>query len=60
MITAGTFHQIDGKVFWNVHDPEKAIAVDLRDEDFSSLVIEVPDPDASMLEIDRAIAGINV
>jgi hypothetical protein len=31
-------------VFWDVHDPAKAIAIALRDEHYSKLMIEVEDP----------------
>jgi hypothetical protein len=55
VITAGTFHQIGRKVFWDVHDPAKAIAIDLHDERFSTLVVEVADPQMSIQEIRRAI-----
>ena len=36
VITAGTFLQEGSWVFWDVHDPAKAIAVDLRDELFEA------------------------
>ena len=44
VITAGTFYQDGKRVFWDVHDPEKAVVIDLRDERFNELVIEVADP----------------
>ena len=46
VITAGTFHQIGSKVFWDVHDSAKAIAIDLHDERFSTLIVEAADPEA--------------
>src|SRR4051812_1355922 len=48
VITAGTFVQEGSSVFWDVHDPTKAIALDLRDERYSKLVIEVADPTATI------------
>ena len=48
VITAGTFVQEGSSVFWDVHDPMKAIAMDLRDERYSKLVIEVADPPATI------------
>jgi hypothetical protein len=60
VITAGTFHQIGKKVFWDVHHSERAIAIDLHDERYSTLVIEVADPEATICEIQRAIAPVNV
>ncbi len=60
VITAGTFFQIGKKVFWDVHDSEHAIAIDLRDERFSTLIIEVAEPEANMREIQGVIAPVNV
>src|SRR6184192_3588286 len=48
LITAGTYYEPGGKrVFWDVCDQGKAIAIDLQDESLSTLVIEVADPEAS-------------
>jgi hypothetical protein len=60
VITAGTFHQIGRKVFWDVHNPGKAIAIDLHDERFSTLVVEVADPQKSIREIKRATTSPKV
>jgi hypothetical protein len=60
IITAGSFLHEGRWVFWDVHEPEKAIAIDLQDERFSALVIEVADPAASVRAIERAIAPANV
>jgi hypothetical protein len=44
VITAGTFH-IDGeRVFWDVRDPAKAVVIELADERYARLVIQVDDP----------------
>ena len=48
VITAGTFHQEGERVFWDVHDPEKAVVIGLKDERYSRLVIEVEDPPATV------------
>jgi hypothetical protein len=56
VITAGTFYEIGRTVFWDVHNQEKAIAIDLNDEYFSALIVEVADPEASIRDIERAIA----
>ena len=56
LITAGTFHQADKRVFWDVHDYERAIAIELKDDRYTALVIEVADPEATIREIERAIA----
>jgi hypothetical protein len=60
VIAAGTFYDMGEKVFWAVHDSERAIAIDLHDEDYSMLVLEVADPDATIREIERAVAQTNV
>jgi len=55
VITAGTFHQEGERVFWDVHDPEKAIVIRLRDERYARLVIEVEDPPATVAAIREAL-----
>ncbi|GAA2641619.1 hypothetical protein [Paractinoplanes durhamensis] len=56
VITAGTFH-IDGeRVFWDVHDPTKAVVIQLADERYTRLIIEVPDPRETVDRVERAIA----
>ena len=55
VITAGTFYQEGDRVFWDVHDPEKAIVIRLKDERYVRLVIEVDDPPATVAAIEEAI-----
>ena len=55
VITAGTFYQHGERVFWDVHHPENAIAIQLRDERYSRLVIEVADPDSTIAAINAAV-----
>jgi len=55
VITAGTFYQDGKRVFWDVHDPAKAVVIDLRDEPFNELVIEVADPQAAVRLIQDAL-----
>jgi hypothetical protein len=54
LISAGTFHSRGQWVSWDVHDPEKAIGIHLRDERYGKLVIEVADPDDAVGRIRRA------
>jgi hypothetical protein len=56
VITAGSFIQHGEWAFWDVHDPEKAIAIRLKDEHYAKLVIGVDDPAATAREITAAIA----
>lgn len=55
VITAGTFYQEGKRVFWDVHDPGKTIAIDLHDERYSQLIVEVADPDAAVKLIQSAL-----
>ncbi|MET8573101.1 hypothetical protein [Streptomyces sp. NPDC004783] len=57
VVTAGTFH-IDGeRVFWDVHDPAKAVVIQLADERYARLVIQVADPRATVALIEDALPG---
>ncbi|WP_457034388.1 hypothetical protein [Kitasatospora sp. P5_F3] len=56
LITAGTFH-IDGeRVFWDVHNSANAVVIELADQRYARLVIEVSDPRAAVALIERATA----
>ncbi len=57
VITAGTFYQHGQKVFWDVHDPEKTVVIELRDERYNELIVEVADPQAAV-EMVRGAAGL--
>jgi hypothetical protein len=52
---AGTFYQDGGWVFWDVRHPEKAIVVELHDERFQRLVVEVADPAAAIQLLKAAV-----
>jgi hypothetical protein len=55
VIRAGSF-RVDGEhVFWDVHDAAKAVVVELSDERYARLVIEVDDPRATVDLIERAV-----
>lgn len=55
VITAGTFHLDGEKVFWDVHDGRKAIVIELADERYARLVIEVDDPRTTADLIERSV-----
>lgn len=55
IIAAGSFHQIGKHVFWDVHNQDRAIAIDLHDERYTTLVLEVEHPEVTMAEIEKAI-----
>lgn len=54
VITAGTFYQDGKRVFWDVHHPENTIVIDLHDERFNQLIVEVADPAAAVAMIQAA------
>jgi hypothetical protein len=55
VVTAGRFVQGGEWDFWDVHDPEKAIAIRLHDEHYAKLVIGVDDPSATAAAITAAL-----
>jgi len=55
VITAGTFYQDGKRVFWDVHDPEKAVVIDLHDERYNELVVQVADPESAVRLIQNAL-----
>ncbi|MGA9113319.1 MAG: hypothetical protein WB802_05915 [Candidatus Dormiibacterota bacterium] len=56
VITAGRFVQHGEWAFWDVHDPDRAIAIRLHDEHYAKLVIGVDDPSGTVSAITAAIA----
>ena len=58
VVMAGSFIFLDGEhAFWDVHDPDRTIVVELDHERFAKLVLEVEDPQAAVAAINAAIAG---
>jgi hypothetical protein len=57
VVSAGRFYSGGQLVFWDVHDADKAIGVELRDERYARLVIEVADPEAEIRRITQAAAA---
>lgn len=53
---AGSFYQHGNMVFWDVHNVQHAIIIELKHEQFKKLVIEVEQPIAA---IDLLNAAIN-
>jgi hypothetical protein len=48
VITAGTYYTRHEKAFWDVHNPDRAIVIELRDESYDRLVVEVDDPESAV------------
>jgi len=55
VITAGTFYQDGKRVFWDVHHPDKTIVIDLHDEQYNQLIVEVADPQSAVQLIQQAL-----
>lgn len=55
VISAGTFYQREGRVFWDVHDANRAIVILLRDDRYAKLIIEVENPDAAIAAVEAAL-----
>ncbi|MGW6684408.1 hypothetical protein ACWGBO_31730 [[Kitasatospora] papulosa] len=55
VIIAGTFHHDGDKVFWDVKDASKAIVVELADEEYTRLVLQVDDPRAAVALVENAL-----
>jgi len=53
---AGTFYENGGRVFWDVRRPDKTIVVQLRDESYKKLVVEVESPASAIRTIKDGIA----
>ncbi len=58
VIKAGTFFEDGTKVFWDVHKPELAVAIELNDEKYSELIIEVSQPEQFVLELSEKLKSI--
>ena len=58
LLTAGTFYQEGDWVFYDVHDPERTIVLELDHEHYKRLVIEVADPAAATEQLRGA--GVSV
>src|SRR3954466_623544 len=56
VITAGTFYQHGQKIFWDVHNPQNAIVIELHDERYNELIVEVENPEFAVDQIRGAIS----
>ena len=57
VLTAGTFYHHGQRVFWDVHHPENTVVIELRDERYNELIVEVADPNAAVQLIKAASHG---
>lgn len=58
VVTAGTFLTGDGKVFYDVHDPDRTIAIDLADETYRRLIVEVDEDEVPEAVAQRILAAL--
>jgi hypothetical protein len=56
VIAAGSFYEKGGLVFWDVHDEEQTVVIDLTDERYKRLVIQVDDPTETVTRIQDALS----
>jgi len=56
-ISEGTFYQHGNRVFWEVSDPAKAVVIELKDDQYSELVVQVDNPAAVVAQINQAVGA---
>ena len=55
VLTAGTFYQDGKRVFWDVQNPENTVVIELKDERYNELIVEVTDPQAAVELVKAAL-----
>jgi hypothetical protein len=55
VLTAGTFYQDGKRVFWDVHNPDNTVVIELKDERYNELVVEVADQKATVELVKSAL-----
>jgi hypothetical protein len=54
VLTAGTFYENGGIVFYDVHDPDKTIVLELDHERYQRLIVEVESPQSTLRALEKA------
>jgi hypothetical protein len=54
-VAAGPMLVRGHREFWDVHDPDGAIVIDLRDDSYERLVVEVEDPEGTVAAVNAAV-----
>jgi hypothetical protein len=54
VITAGSFRTDGEWVFWDVRDPTKTVVIELSDEEYTRLIVQVPDPRGTVSLVENA------
>jgi hypothetical protein len=55
VLTAGTFYHDGKRVFWDVHNPENTVVIELKDERYNELIVEVADQQAAVELVKAAL-----
>ena len=55
VITAGTFYQDGKRVFWDVHNPVNTVVIELRDERYNQLIVDVEEPNSVVERVQAAL-----
>ena len=55
VITAGTFYQNGKRIFWDIHNPARAVVISVTDDTYNELVLEVENPESFVSEIEALI-----
>ncbi len=56
VLTAGTFYRDGKRVFWDVHNPDNTIVIEVKDERYNELIVEVEDPSSTVELVRGALA----
>lgn len=59
VLTAGTFYQHGKRVFWDVHNPENTVVIELHDERYDELIVEVADPRLTVEQVKAVLPNSN-
>ncbi|MBK5186628.1 MAG: hypothetical protein JJD97_00195 [Gemmatimonadaceae bacterium] len=57
ILTAGTFYRDGNNVFWDVHNPERTIVLELDHEFYDRLIVEVSDPASAVALLQSKIGS---
>ncbi|ULE31437.1 hypothetical protein [Mycobacterium sp. IDR2000157661] len=57
VITAGTYYRDGERVFWDVRDPARVVVIELVEERYARLVLQVGDPEAVAMLVERSKAA---
>jgi hypothetical protein len=53
--TAGTFYQKGHKIFWGVNNSDKSIMIELKNNSFTRIIVEVDNPEESIKNIQSSL-----